>query len=121
MAAHGERETHMESSFTNTVPERFLLVFEGTSLPNELRVLLKQGLAGAALFHRNFERLEGSCALTQEIQQAAGRPVLVGIDQEGGTRYAVKEPFTAWPTPTALRAADAPPPVERTAEAMARG
>lgn len=109
----------MGSSFTNTVLERFLLGFEGTSLPNELRVLLKQGLAGVAIFHRNFESLEGLCALTQEIQQAAGRPVLVGIDQEGGTRYALKEPFTAWPTPTELGLVDDPPLVERTAQAMA--
>ncbi|PYU11251.1 MAG: sugar hydrolase, partial [Acidobacteria bacterium] len=58
----------MGSSFTSTVLERFLLGFEGTSLPDELRVLLKQGLAGVAIFHRNFERLEGLCALTQEIQ-----------------------------------------------------
>src|SRR2546426_3282012 len=119
MAAHGERETHMGSSFTSTVPERFLLGFEGTSLPNELRVLLKQGLAGVAIFHRNFESLEGLCALTQEIQQAAGRPVLVGIDQEGGTRYALKEPFTVWTTPTELGLVDDSPLVERTAQAMA--
>src|SRR3989442_5603128 len=102
MAAHGERETHMGSSFTNTVPERFLLGFEGTSLPNELRVLLKQGLAGVAIFHRNFESLEGLCALTQEIQQAPGRPVLFDIDQEGCTRYALKETFTLWPNQTEI-------------------
>src|SRR5437879_10652329 len=69
MAARGERETHMGSSFSSTVLERFLLGFEGACLPDELRVLLKQGLAGVAIFHRNFESLEGLCALTQEIQQ----------------------------------------------------
>jgi beta-N-acetylhexosaminidase len=33
---------------------------------------------------------------------AAGRPVLIGIDQEGGTRFSLPEPFTQWPSPSEL-------------------
>src|SRR5574337_1324567 len=104
----------------NSAVEKFLLGFEGTTLPSELAVLLQQGLAGVAIFQRNFQSLEGLRALTREIRRAAGQPVLIGIDQEGGTRYALKEPFTVWPTPTEVGLVDDVPLVERMARAMAR-
>lgn len=106
----------MESAVLN----KFVLGFEGTTLPQELAPLLEQGLAGVAIFHRNFERLEGLSRLTREIRAAAGRPVLVGIDQEGGTRFALKEPFTVWAPPSELGRVDDPQLVERMARAMAR-
>ncbi len=104
----------------SSVPAKFLLGFEGTSLPEELRALLAQGLTGVAIFHRNFTSLEGLRALTGEVRRAASRGVLIGIDQEGGTRFALKEPFTTWPTPTELGRLDDPPLVERMARAIAR-
>ncbi len=63
MARLRQPESRMETS----VVERFLLGFEGTSLPEELSALLAQGLAGVAIFHRNFTSPEGLRLLTREI------------------------------------------------------
>ncbi len=100
--------------------EKFILGFDGTTLPEEVARLLEQGLAGVAIFHRNFESLEGLRALTREIRRAAGQPVLIGMDQEGGTRFAPKEPFTVWPEPAELSLLNDAPLVEQMAQAMAR-
>jgi beta-N-acetylhexosaminidase len=102
------------------VLERFLLGFEGTSLPPELARLLKLGLSGVAIYSRNYEDAAGLRALTESIRQAAGRPVLIGIDQEGGTRFALKPPFTAWPSPAELGKLGDASTVEQVARAIAR-
>jgi len=79
-----------------------MLGFEGESLPPELADYLDRGLAGVVVYRRNFASVEGLLALTTKIRQAAGRPVLIGIDQEGGTRFALREPFTMWPSAAEL-------------------
>ena len=90
------------------VLERFLLGFEGTSLPAWLANLLGAGLAGVAIYPRNYETPQRLRALTAAIRNAAGRPVLIGTDQEGGTRFALPPPFTQWPSPAELAELDAP-------------
>lgn len=110
----------MKASAKAAPAGKFILGFEGTTLPGDLRELLAQGLGGVAVFHRNFESPEGLRSLTSEIRRVAGRPVLIGIDQEGGTRYALKEPFTVWPSPTELGVLDDAALVERMARAMGR-
>jgi beta-N-acetylhexosaminidase len=82
--------------------KRFLVGFAGTSAPRELNELLRQGLAGVVIYPRNFAGARGLSALTAEIRAAAARPVLIGIDQEGGTRFSLPEPFTQWPSPELL-------------------
>ena len=82
--------------------ERFLLGFDGTSLPGELRAMLADGLAGVALYRRNWESIESLRALTQELRAAAGRPLLIGMDAEPGGAFALPEPFTQWPTAAKL-------------------
>src|ERR1700687_785459 len=82
----------------DSVLAQFMLGFDGDSLPGELAEYLARGLAGVVLYPPNFKRAQGLCALTLAIPRAAGRPVLIGIDQEGGTRFALREPFTAWPS-----------------------
>jgi beta-N-acetylhexosaminidase len=79
-----------------------MLGFDGDSLPSELAEYLARGLAGVVLYQRNFTSAQGLQELTLAIRQAAGRPVLIGIDQEGGTRFALREPFTAWPSAAEL-------------------
>ena len=75
-----------------------MLGFEGNSLPAELADYLARGLAGVVIYQRNYSRVDALRNLTAEIRRAAGRPVLIGIDQEGGTRFALREPFTQWPS-----------------------
>jgi beta-N-acetylhexosaminidase len=100
--------------------ERFMLGFPGQELSAELADLLAGGLAGVAIYPRNFWSVAGLKALTRTIRKAAGRPVLIGIDQEGGTKFSLGEPFTPWPSPAELgRLADAGL-VEQLARAMAR-
>jgi len=103
----------------DSVLARFMLGFEGESLPAELAEYLERGLAGVVIYQRNFASVDRLLALTTEIQLAAGRPVLIGIDQEGGTRFALREPFTAWPSAAQLGRAGNAEFVERIARAMA--
>ena len=101
------------------VLQHFLLGFDGTSLPDELREMLENGLAGVAIYPRNFTSVDGLRALAHEIREAAGRRVLIGIDQEGGTKISLPEPFTQWPRPADFGRLDDPALVEEAARAMA--
>ncbi len=97
-----------------------MLGFPGRELSEELTQLLAGGLAGVAIYPRNFRDVAELTRLTRAIRQAAARPVLIGIDQEGGTKFSLGEPFTPWPSPAELgRLADASL-VEKLARAMAR-
>ncbi len=98
---------------------RFLLGFDGDSLPAPLTGYLAQGLAGVVIYQRNFSSVEGLRELTTAIRRAAARPVLIGIDQEGGTRFALKQPFTPWPSAAELGRAGNREWVEHQAQAMA--
>lgn len=99
---------------------KFLIGFEGTTLPAELRYLLPRGLAGVAIFRRNWKRTEDLRALSEEVRAAAARPVLIGIDQEGGRKFALPEPFTPWPPASELGRLGDAALVEDMARAMAR-
>jgi beta-N-acetylhexosaminidase len=102
------------------VLERLFLGFEGTELPGEMSALLASGLAGVAIYARNYQDLGNLRALTDAIRRAAKQPVLIGIDQEGGTRFSLQPPFTAWPSPAELGALDDVTLVEQVARALAR-
>jgi beta-N-acetylhexosaminidase len=96
-----------------------MLGFDGDSLPADLADYLARGLAGVVIYQRNFASAEGLRELTVEIRRAAGRPVLIGIDQEGGTRFALREPFTAWPSAAELGRAGDSGRAEQVAKSMA--
>jgi beta-N-acetylhexosaminidase len=103
----------------DSVLARFMLGFEGDSLSSELTDYLAEGLAGVVLYPRNFPSVERLRELTTEIRRAAGRSVMIGIDQEGGTRFALREPFTAWPSAAELGHIGDPALTEQVARAMA--
>ncbi len=109
-----------ESEIDASVLAKFVLGFPGISLPEELREWLAQGLGGVAIFQRNWTSVEGLCELTSQIRRAAGKSVLIGIDQEGGTRFSLPEPFTQWPSPSELGRLNDPEAVAQVARAMAR-
>ena len=96
-----------------------MLGFEGDSLSAELKDDLAAGLAGVVLYSRNFRSAEHLRALTTKIREVAGRPVLIGIDQEGGTRFALKEPFALWPSAAQLGRIGDSALTEKVARAMA--
>jgi beta-N-acetylhexosaminidase len=91
-------DTQCETPARDSVLTRFMLGFEGANLPSELTDYLACGLAGIALYARNFHSPSHLREITSAIRRAARHPVLIGIDQEGGTRFALKEPFTVWPS-----------------------
>src|SRR4029077_16654270 len=74
-------ETQSKSEPRDSVLARFMLSFGGDSLPGELAQYLARGLAGIVLYQRNFASAERLQKLTAAIRQAAGRPVLIGVDQ----------------------------------------
>lgn len=100
--------------------EKFLVGFDGITLPPQLGDFLAHGLTGVALFPRNFTSAEGLRALAEEIQNAAGRPTLIAIDQEGGRQFSLPEPFTQWPSAGEIGSLDDPEIVERVARSIAR-
>jgi beta-N-acetylhexosaminidase len=94
--------------------------FEGTTLPRWMRELLAQGLAGVAVYARNFTNIEELTRLNEEIRAAANGPVLIGMDQEGGTRFSLPAPFTQWPSPAELGALGDTNAVRKIARAIGR-
>lgn len=96
-----------------------MLGFPGDSLPRELEEHLAQGLAGVVIYKRNFSSAEHLLQLTSSVREAAGRPVLIGIDQEGGTRFALERPFTQWPSAEELGRVGDVEAAEKIARAMA--
>jgi len=103
----------------DSVLARFMLGFQGDALPGELEEYLARGLAGVVIYQRNFSTVEHLRELTASIRKAAARPVLVGIDQEGGTRFALRPPFTMWPSAAELGGLGDTEVVERIARALA--
>ena len=103
----------------DSVLAHFMLGFPGNSLPRELADYLALGLAGVVIYKRNFASVEQLLDLTAAIREAAKRPVLIGIDQEGGTRFALESPFTRWPSATELGQSGDAEAAENIARAMA--
>jgi beta-N-acetylhexosaminidase len=112
-------DTQSTTESRDSVLARFMLGFDGDSLPGELAEYLARGLAGVALYQRNFTTAADLLKLTTAIREAAGRPVLIGIDQEGGTRFALREPFTSWPSAAELGQLGDVETVEQVARAIA--
>src|SRR5689334_8673034 len=99
---------------------KFILGYPGDDISAELRSYLAGGLAGVILFQRNFSAPGDLLRLTDELRAAAGQPILIGIDQEGGTRFALPPPFTQWPSAEDLGLLDDPVAVENVARGIAR-
>ena len=98
-----------------------LVDLQGTELSAEERALLaRPGVAGICLFSRNLASIEQARALVEQTLAAAGRPLVIAIDQEGGG--VVRLPGVAVPpSAMALGAADDPALTERLGAATGRG
>jgi beta-N-acetylhexosaminidase len=84
----------------------FCVGFDGTSPSPEVLELVRRGAYGVILFARNVVDAEQVAALSAELKRAAGRPLLVSIDQEGGrvARLRAAHGFTELPPMRALGA-----------------
>ncbi len=86
----------------------FAVGFHGTAPSPEVLEVVRRGAYGVVLFGRNVESAEQVAALVAELKRAAGRPLLVSIDQEGGRVARLRAPqgFTELPPMRAVGAAD---------------
>ena len=58
--------------------------FDGPAVTDELRSLIGRGVSCVILFTRNFCDARQLAELCHEIKGLADRPILIGVDQEGG-------------------------------------
>ncbi|HEX8908900.1 MAG TPA: beta-N-acetylhexosaminidase [Anaeromyxobacteraceae bacterium] len=88
----------------------FAVGFEGTTPSPEVLEVVRRGAYGVILFARNVVDAEQVAALVAELKGAAGRPLLVSIDQEGGRVARLRSPqgFTELPPMRALGQAGDP-------------
>jgi beta-N-acetylhexosaminidase len=101
------------------VLQHLLVGFAGQDVPSDLSEMLRDGLAGVAIYPRNFRSPEQLRTLTAALRGAARQPILIGIDQEGGTKFSLPEPFTPWPSPADLGCIGDAALVEEVARAIA--
>ena len=75
-----------------------MLDLEGTELQAEECELLKHpSVGGLIYFSRNFESAEQIAALSAAVREAAGKPILIAVDHEGGRVQRFREGFTRLP------------------------
>lgn len=96
--------------------------FEGTEAPEYLLRWLADGrVGGVILFGRNIENPAQVASMTNAFHQAAQRPIMIAIDQEGGTVARLREShgFSESPGAMALGAANSEALAEEIADMMA--
>jgi len=108
------------STLERAVARLFCAGFQGLAVPAELAELQARGITGAILFRRNVESPAQVAALNAELEERAGRPFLVSVDQEGGRVMRLREPCTALPPMRDLGAADDPALARRMGAVLGR-
>jgi beta-N-acetylhexosaminidase len=76
--------------------------FAGKTVDAELARLLAAGVGGAVLFSRNVGEPGEVAELTAELKRQAGEPLVVAVDQEGGSVARLRAGFTPLPAFRAL-------------------
>ena len=98
-----------------------LVDLQGTTLsPEERTLLARPGVAGVCLFARNLSGIEQGRELVAAVHEAAARPLVIGIDQEGGSVVRLPQVSVA-PSAMALGAVDDPDLTETLGAATGRG
>src|SRR5512133_2270276 len=97
----------MPASLDRDVASLLCVGFAGKTPSPEVLELLDRGVGGVILFARNVESAAQVAELVAALKRAAGRPLLVTIDQEGGRVARLRAPqgFTELPPMRAIGAA----------------
>jgi beta-N-acetylhexosaminidase len=77
---------------------RLVVGFDGVASSPALDELLRRGVGGVILFRRNVASPVELAELVCDVKRRAGRPLLVGVDQEGGRVARLRDGFTALPS-----------------------
>src|SRR5262245_49834228 len=86
------------SDLGRLVARMFCVGFDGTSIPGEVKELLKRGVSSAALFSRNVESPAQFAELCASLKRSSNEPFIIGIDQEGGRVMRLRGQFTDVPS-----------------------
>ncbi|MFW5708853.1 MAG: beta-N-acetylhexosaminidase [Chloroflexota bacterium] len=90
-------------NINDRVGQMLMAGFDGLTAPDYLLEWLQEGrLGGVILFARNVESPAQLAALTRQLHSAAKYPLLISIDQEGGTVARLRDCFTESPGAMAL-------------------
>lgn len=93
-------------SLEEKIGQLVMVGFPGLEPPEYILNWLAEGrIGGVILFARNVESPAQLARLTQACHNAARHPILISIDQEGGTVSRLREVFTESPGAMALGAA----------------
>lgn len=93
------------NSLADRIGQLMIVGFEGLAPPPHILDWLARGrIGGITLFARNIESPAQVQRLIADCQAAAKDPILVGIDQEGGTVARLRNGFTESPGAMALGA-----------------
>ncbi len=96
-------------SLEEKIGQMLVVGFHGTTAPPHITEWLREGrIGGVILFARNITTPKQVRELTQSLHQAAKHPILIAIDQEGGTVARLRTRYTESPGAMALGAADDP-------------
>lgn len=94
-------------SLEEKVGQMLMVGFHGLKPPDYILEWLSSGrIGGVVLFSRNVAHPQQLADLTQACHEAAKYPILIAIDQEGGTVARLREGFAESPGAMALGAAD---------------
>lgn len=94
--------------------------FYGQELSDTLKRLLDRGVGGVVLFARNVGTAEEVARLIRDIKAYAGRPLIVGLDQEGGLVARLRQGFTRIPPMRAVGALNDVGVAERVGRVLGR-
>jgi beta-N-acetylhexosaminidase len=100
----------VEMTLEEKVGQMFMVGFQGLEAPDYLLEWLRIGrVGGVILFARNIDTPAQVAQLTASLHAAAKFPLLIGIDQEGGTVARLRNGFSESPGALALSAAAGSP------------
>ncbi|MBI4766397.1 MAG: beta-N-acetylhexosaminidase [Deltaproteobacteria bacterium] len=102
-----------KKSLEELVGQLFMVGFEGTGFNSDLSYFLKKlHVGGAIYFKRNvqdpFQLAELSRSLQEKAMEISSIPLLIAIDQEGGSVARLGTPFTQFESQSAMASADEP-------------